>query len=99
MNRHEMDESDGMGEVVRIGGRMYRIRTKVVVEEVDGDNAVGTGEVQQGADGAFEMMLSDVDATSIDKSEQAILRTSWPAVRDALSRHLTAVSQKKPKMR
>ena len=37
------------------------------------------------------------DATSIDLSEQAILRTSWPAMRDALSRHLSAISQKKPK--
>jgi len=40
------------------------------------------------------MMLSDADATSIDRSEQAILQTSWPAMRDALSRHLSAVSKK-----
>ena len=80
-----------------MGGRTYRIRTQVVVEEVDGEDARPNGEVRQRADGCFEMMLSDADATSIDKSEQAILRTCWPAMRDALSQHLTAVSKKKPK--
>jgi hypothetical protein len=43
------------------------------------------------------MLLSNADATSIDRSEQAILRTSWPAMRDALSRHLSMISKKKPK--
>jgi hypothetical protein len=98
MNEDKTSKVDGQTELVRMGGRTYRIRTQVVVEEVEGEDGEGTHEVHRRADGSFEMMLSDDDATSIDKSEQAILRTCWPAMRDALSQHLTAVSKKKPKV-
>lgn len=99
MDRHETGKLTGQADLVRIGGRAYRIRTQVVIEEVEGDEAEGTSEVRHRADGSFEVMLSDADATSIDKAEQAILQTSWPAMREALSLHLTAVSQKKPSKR
>lgn len=98
MSEHKASKGDGETKLVRMGGRAYRIRTQIVIEEVDGEDARRTDEVLQGADGSFEMMLSDADATSIDKSEQAILRTCWPAMRDALSQHLTVVSKKKPKV-
>jgi hypothetical protein len=99
MSKHKASKVDGQTELVRIGGRAYRIRTHVVIEEVDGEDTLPTDEVLQRGDGSFEMMLSDADATSIDKSEQAILRTCWPAMRSALSQHLTAVSKKKPNVR
>ena len=83
----------------RFGGRTYRIRTQVVVEEVDGEEVGPANEVRRRADGSFEMMLLDADATSIDKSERAMLETVLPAVRDALSQHLTSVSKKKPTRR
>ena len=92
------DDGKVHAEVVRVDGRAYRIRTQVVIEEVYGDDAAGS-EVRPHATGSFEVMLSDDDATSIDKSEQAILQTSWPAMRDALSQHLSAVSKKKPTVR
>jgi hypothetical protein len=41
------------------------------------------------------MMLAEEEGTSIDKSEQAILSTCWPAMRNALTEHLHAVSKKK----
>jgi hypothetical protein len=99
MSTHETGKPEGQGELVRVGGHTYRVRTQVVIEEVVGDDAGGTDEVRQRADGSFEMLLSDAGATSIDGSEQAILQTSLPAMRDALSRHLTAVSKKKPRVR
>lgn len=99
MSSHKTVAPEGRGELVRIGGRTYRVRTQVVVEELDGDEAGATSEVRELADGSFEMMLSDADAISIDKSEQAILQTAWPAMREALSRHLSTVSKKKPKAR
>jgi len=99
MSEHKASKVDGQTELVRMGGRTYRIRTHIVIEEVDGEDARQTDEVLQQADSSFEMMLSDADATSIDKSEQAILRTCWPAMRDALAQHLTAVSKKKPNER
>ena len=95
MSRDEL----GKPELVQIGGRTYRVRTQVVIEEVDGDEPGSTSEVRQCGAGSFEVLLSDADAVSIDKSEQAILRTSWPAMRDALSCHLTEVSKKKPRVR
>jgi hypothetical protein len=97
MSRQDTKSLEGQAELVRVGGRTYRVRTQIVVEEVDGDADDETGEVRALGDGSFEMLLSDAEATSIDRSEQAILRTSWPAMRDALSRHLSAISQKKPK--
>lgn len=96
MSKHKASKVDGQTELVRIGGRAYRIRTQVVIDEVDGEDTLPTDEVLQRGVGCFEMRLSDAEATSIDKSEQAILRTCWPAMRSALAQHLTAVSKKKP---
>jgi hypothetical protein len=96
MSKHKESKVDSQTELVRMGGRTYRIRTHIVIEEVEAEDARRIDEVPQRADGCFETMLSDADATSIDKSEQAILQSCWPAMREALSRHLTAVSKKKP---
>jgi len=96
MSEQQASKLDEPAELVRMGGRAYRIRTQVVVEEV-GDDMTCTNDVRRSADGSFEMLLSDDDATSIDKSEQAILQITWVAVRDAFSQHLTAVSKKSPK--
>ena len=94
-----MKKQDAAVQQVRIGGRAYRVRTQIVVEEIDVDDALAEtdGEVRQVGDGEFEMVLSEVDACSIDKSEQAVLGTTWPAMRAALSQHLSAVSKKKQK--
>jgi hypothetical protein len=98
MSRQDTKTLEGQAELVQVGGRTYRVRTQIVVEEVvEGEAAGESSEVRSLGDGSFEMLLSDADATSIDRSELAILRTSWPAMRDALSRHLSAISKKKPK--
>ena len=91
-----MKKQDVAVHEVRIGGRAYRVRTQIVVEEIDGDDAQSEpdGEVHRVGDGEFEMMLSENDACSIDKSEQAVLGTCWPAMRDALSQHLSEISKK-----
>jgi hypothetical protein len=95
---NEVTELKGSEQVVRIGKRAYRVRAQVVVEQVDCEEA-GSGEVEERSDGSFELMLSEQDGCSIDKSEQAVLRASWPAMRKALAEHLRAVSKKKPKTR
>ena len=102
MGEHEANTLQGLagsGTRVQVGSRTYRIRTQVVVEEVDDGHTGQVDEVRQRGDGSFEMLLSEADATSIDKSEQALLATSLPAIRAALSQHLTSVSKKKPKKR
>jgi hypothetical protein len=91
----ELKESE---QVVRIGKRAYRVRTQVVVEEVDCEQE-GSGVVEERSDGCFELMMSEQDGCSIDKSERAVLMASWPAMRKAVAEHLRAVSKKKPKTR
>jgi hypothetical protein len=49
--------------------------------------------------GSFAMTLSEQNAISIDKCENAILRTAYPTIRDAIAKHLTEVSKKKPMKR
>jgi hypothetical protein len=95
MAKHEVSRQEGQAELVRMGERMYRVRTVVEVEEVEGEEGEQTNAVRQGADGAFEMLISGADAISIDRSERAIVLTSRSAMREALSHHLTSVSKKK----
>jgi hypothetical protein len=96
MGKPGANGGDEVGTVFKMGGRTYRIRAQVVVEEVGGEGERPSNEVRQRSDGSFEMLLSVEDATSIDKSERAVLETALPAVRAALSQHLSAVSKKKP---
>jgi hypothetical protein len=97
MNKRAPEKLIGPQQVVRIGCRAYRVRTHVVVEDVDTSGTEAFGEVVEGADGSFELMLSEKDGFSIDKSEQAVLATCWPAMRAALAAHLVSVSKKSPK--
>jgi hypothetical protein len=68
----------------------------VEVKIEESDEVVDTNPVEQ-ADGAFRFVIPEATASSIDDCEQALLRTHWPAVRQALSTHLSAVSKKKPR--
>ena len=43
------------------------------------------------------MTISEQDAISIDKCESSILRTAYPTIRDAISKHLTEISKKSRK--
>ena len=72
----------------------YRISVEVKIEE--SDESVDTNPVEQ-AEGSFRLMIPDEMASSIDECEQALLRTNFAAVRQALSAHLSAVSKKKPR--
>ena len=72
----------------------YRISVEVKIEE--SDEKVDTNPVEQ-AEGSFRLVIPDEIATSIDDCEQALLRTNFAAVRQAVAAHLSAVSKKKPK--
>ena len=54
-------------------------------------------EVTQGAqhspDGRFRIVISREAGQSIDHCEQALLAANYPAMREALSRHCSEVSQ------
>ena len=46
------------------------------------------------SDDSFEMVISDELGQSIDQYEKAVLTTNFPAIRDALSQHLSQLSGK-----
>lgn len=73
--------------------KSHRIRVKVEIVECEENQP--SGELQQLGDGDFELIISDAVAGSIDDCEQAVLATNYPAIRDALSKHLTEYSKKK----
>lgn len=75
---------------------MSRYRIKVQVEIEESDQALQRAPLEQ-ADGSFELVISERQASSIDDCEQALLQTNYAAVRQALAAHLTALSKKKPK--
>ena len=75
---------------------MKKHKIRVKVEIVECEQEVGSvGELEQLGDGEFELMISPDQACSIDDCEAELLRANYPAVRDALEKHLTAISQKK----
>ena len=71
----------------------YRISVEIKIEE--SDEGVDTNPVEQ-ADGSFRLVVSDETASRIDDCEQALLRTNYAAVRQAVAAHLSTLSKKKP---
>ena len=73
---------------------MSQYKVKISVEFVECNEAVSDTPTEQ-RDGSFSMVLSRKDAVSIDNCEKSVLQTAYPAIRSALSEHLTGVSEKK----
>jgi len=48
-------------------------------------------------DGSFSMTISEQDAVSIDMCEKSVLQTAYPSIREAVSKHLSEISKKKPR--
>ena len=74
--------------------KQYEISVQVTIKACEG--AVDTNPVEH-ADGSFRLVIPDKTASSIDECEQALLRTNFAAVRQAISTHLSILSKKKPK--
>lgn len=70
----------------------HRIRIKVEIEECEEKSQDKPEKVNNGE---FEMIITGQQAISIDDIEQSVLATNYPAIRDALSEHLTEISKKK----
>jgi hypothetical protein len=74
--------------------KSHRIRVKVEIVECE-EEARPEARPQQLGDGEFELLISEAVASSIDDCEQALLQANYPALRDALSKHLAEVSKKR----
>ncbi len=71
-----------------------RIKIKVEFEEHEVSSESVTEPVQE-EDGTFVVEMPEAFEGDIDECEQALLRANFPALRDAMSRHLAHVSKKK----
>jgi hypothetical protein len=74
--------------------KTHRIRVKVEIVECEEESNDNT-QPQQVGDGEFELLIDEEVAGSIDDCEQALLATNYPALRDALSKHLAEWSKKR----
>ena len=70
----------------------YKIKVSVELIECNDGKEQNLTEQQ---DGSFVMKISEKDAISIDHCEKSVLQTAYPAIREAVSRHLTEISKKK----
>jgi hypothetical protein len=68
----------------------YEIKIQVDISTTEQDV---TPDVTPGADGSFRIIMSRESAQSIDQCEQALLAVNYPAIREALARHLSEVSK------
>ena len=75
----------------------YKI--KVNIEIVECSDSEGAGECLEN-NGSFTITIGEKDAESIDQCESSVLAASHEAIREALKKHLEAMSKKKaPKKR
>ena len=74
--------------------RNHKIRIKIEIVECKDEEQTSPVKVD---DGEFELVISGQQAVSIDDCEEALLRANYPAIRDALSKHLSEISKKKLK--
>lgn len=67
----------------------YRIEIKVkIVKSADEKTTSPTGQ----GEGQFSYVLTEAEAVSLDACEDALLKTNFAAVREALGRHFSALS-------
>ncbi|MBW1739470.1 MAG: hypothetical protein JRJ69_18610 [Deltaproteobacteria bacterium] len=74
---------------------MGKYKIKVKVELVECTEANKKHDPSKQEDGSFTMTISEQDAVSIDNCEKAVLRTAYPTIREAISKHLSEISKKK----
>jgi hypothetical protein len=74
---------------------MSKYRIQVKIELIECNDNFNENDLFEQADGSLAMTISEKDAISIDKCESSILQTAYPAIRKALSKHLSDVSKKK----
>lgn len=75
---------------------MSRYKISVTIQIEACEDRVDQNPVEQ-TDGSYRLVISDKTASSIDECEQALLRTNYEAVREAIAAHLTGLSKKKRK--
>ena len=75
---------------------MGKYKVQVKVELIECNDDAKDHDLRQEKNGSFTMTISEQDAISIDNCERAVLMTAYPTIRDAISKHLSEISKKKP---
>jgi hypothetical protein len=75
---------------VEVSMSNYEINIQVDIRETEQEVTQGA---QQSVEGRFRIVVSCASGQSIDHCEQALLAANYPAMREALSRHFSEVSQ------
>ncbi len=70
-----------------------RLRIKVEFEETEEDPSEGRRPEEQ-RDGSFSLVLPQAEELNISALDRAALDVSFPALREALSRHLAEAGKK-----
>ena len=70
-----------------------RLRIKVEFEQTEEDPSEGRSPEEQ-RDGSFSLVLPEADELNISALDRAALDVSFPALREALSRHLAEAGKK-----
>lgn len=74
--------------------RNVKVNISVGFSETD-DDVTEDNSVERMGDGSFRVIVDHKDEFNIDRLEEALLQTSFPAFREALSEHLEQASKKK----
>ena len=73
------------------------IKLRIKVEFVETEEGLSPDRYpQEQADGAFSLVLPQADELNISALDRAALDVSFPALREALSRHLAEAGKKTP---
>jgi len=71
--------------------KRHKIIVKVEIVECEEEEQ---GKPVKKSDGEFELIMNEKQSVSIDDCEELLLRANYPAIRDALSKHLSEISKK-----
>jgi len=70
----------------------YKIKVNIEIVECNDETQLNP---HQQKEGHFEFVISEKPGCNIDQCEKALLQANYPALREALSAHLTQISKKK----
>ena len=74
-------------------GKNLKLRIKVEFVETESDPSADRHPEEEG-DGSFSLVLPQADELNISALDRAALDVSFPALREALSRHLAQAGKK-----
>lgn len=73
---------------------MSKYKINVTVNLVECNEQTSDSPVELD-DGSYQYTINENDGESLDNCEIAVLNTAYPAIRDAIARHMEKVSKKK----